>query len=652
MFRPSWLPQFFAIVAWLALQHPASGQHEVTVSLSGSDQGRIFEGVGAVSAGASSRLLADYAEPYRSDILDFLFKPKFGAGFQHLKVEIGGGENSTCGSEPSHAISREELSQPKERGYELWLMKEARARQPGILLECLPWTYPAWVEGAFTPAATDWFVAFLDLARKQQTPLDWVSAAWNEKGTDRDWIVNSLRPTLDAKGYQAVRLQAPDDLDRYWQDFEKYGEDAAYQAAVTAVGYHYVNGREPWTIDQPGHPATAKAKASGKPLWNSEEWSQSGKEWGGVGAFYAARVLNKMYVRDRITKTELWCPIAAFYPTLPWGGTGPMEASSPWSGHYTVWPGIWAIAHTTQFAQPGWQYLDHACGQISPATWKGTYVSLKDPATHDWSTIVCTDEAVRIAFKVGDDLKQGPVHVWHSNDKAQFVQEADLSPAKDGTYAAQLEAASIYSFTTSTGQTKGVATHPIPDDKPFPFPFQEDFKNYAAGQTPKYFSDYKGTFETVQDSDKGMCLTQIVPREGICWDGGMHVPPCTVFGDGKWTDYTISADVKIANGQVEIGARAGADEMKALAYRWVLAKSGTWQLLYQRNILVSGTLADFDPTVWHTLKFVMKGAHLEGWADGVKVVERDDAKKASGLANLGSSYDPNRFANVAVGPAQ
>jgi galactosylceramidase len=31
----------------------------------------------------------------------FPFKPKFGAEFQHLQVKIGGGENSSCGSEPS-----------------------------------------------------------------------------------------------------------------------------------------------------------------------------------------------------------------------------------------------------------------------------------------------------------------------------------------------------------------------------------------------------------------------------------------------------------------------------------------------------------------------------------------------------------------------
>ena len=98
------------------------------IHLDAASPGRVFEGVGAVSAGASTRLLPDYPEPQRSQILDYLFKPKFGAGFQHLKVEIGSGENSTCGSEPSHVVTAEELADPKPRGYEFWLMAEARKR--------------------------------------------------------------------------------------------------------------------------------------------------------------------------------------------------------------------------------------------------------------------------------------------------------------------------------------------------------------------------------------------------------------------------------------------------------------------------------------------------------------------------------------------
>ena len=48
-----------------------------------------YDGHGGLSAGASSRLLADYEEGPRSEILDYLFKPKFGASLHVCKVEIG-----------------------------------------------------------------------------------------------------------------------------------------------------------------------------------------------------------------------------------------------------------------------------------------------------------------------------------------------------------------------------------------------------------------------------------------------------------------------------------------------------------------------------------------------------------------------------------
>jgi len=61
-----------------------------------------------------------------------MFKPKFGANPQHFKVEIGGGENGTCGSEPTPALTREELANPVPHGFEVWLMAEARKRNPQI----------------------------------------------------------------------------------------------------------------------------------------------------------------------------------------------------------------------------------------------------------------------------------------------------------------------------------------------------------------------------------------------------------------------------------------------------------------------------------------------------------------------------------------
>ena len=133
------------LLAGLALTAPAqSGTTNraapLVILLDGARPGRVFEGIGAVSAGASSRLLMEYPRRQRREVLDYLFKPHYGAGFQHLKVEIGGEVNSTDGIEPTHLRSRNEEND--RRGYEWWLMTEAKKRNPGITLDCLAWGAP------------------------------------------------------------------------------------------------------------------------------------------------------------------------------------------------------------------------------------------------------------------------------------------------------------------------------------------------------------------------------------------------------------------------------------------------------------------------------------------------------------------------------
>jgi hypothetical protein len=58
------LPGIVACVAALAAADP--------VVLDGTSLGFMYDGHGALSAGASSRLLIDYPEPQRAQILDLL----------------------------------------------------------------------------------------------------------------------------------------------------------------------------------------------------------------------------------------------------------------------------------------------------------------------------------------------------------------------------------------------------------------------------------------------------------------------------------------------------------------------------------------------------------------------------------------------------
>lgn len=134
------------------------------MDIDGNSVGRIFDGIGAVSAGASSRLLIDYPEPQRGQILDYLFKPDYGASLQHLKVEIGADVNSTDGSEPSYA--RTPTDRNFTRGYEWWLMSEARKRNPNIVLDSLPWGAPGWVGKCYSMKNAQYVAGFLQGANK------------------------------------------------------------------------------------------------------------------------------------------------------------------------------------------------------------------------------------------------------------------------------------------------------------------------------------------------------------------------------------------------------------------------------------------------------------------------------------------------------
>lgn len=99
------------------------------VQLRGDAGGRRFDGIGVVNGGgATSVLLKDYPEPQRSQILDLVYKPKFGASVSALLVEIPGDGNATQGSMPSHMRTRDDLDY--SRGYTWWILREAKKRNP------------------------------------------------------------------------------------------------------------------------------------------------------------------------------------------------------------------------------------------------------------------------------------------------------------------------------------------------------------------------------------------------------------------------------------------------------------------------------------------------------------------------------------------
>ena len=617
-----------------------------TIPINGNDQGRAFEGIGAVSAGANTRLLIDYQEPYRGDILDFLFKPKFGASFQHLKVEIGGGTNSTSGAEPSHAITEAELTSPVSRGYEFWFMKEARNRNPNIILDCLPWAFPYWLDSRFSQDTSDYFVAFLEVARVQWgLELDWVAAAQNEGGTDLSWVTYGLRPTMDAQGFTNVHIQSPDNVWAFWQVFNEFITYPAYDAVVEAVGYHY--------IDQGSHYPSASVIATGKPLWCSED-AVGGGAW--ANAIDMVARMNRLYINGKITKMEIWCPVDSCADGVLYGGVGAMEADTPWSGSYYVRPAIWGTAHYTQFTEPGWVYIESGCGTL---TGNGNYTTLKDPATDDWSIILYAQNAESLTFQLSGGLSTADVKVWKSTSSNIFVQQSNI-PQSSGQFTINCSAGSLYSLTTTTGQQKGQPANPVPAQSDLAYPYSEDFESYAAGVTPKYLSDMQGTFEVAdcKGGRAGNCVQQMVPQVGYTWAWDWcnpHVPMTIIPHDVALSNYQISLDVYIESGEVYAAVRKGATQTDE-GYAFVIDKNGNWRLCYDditdaANTIEQGTITPFDGNIWHNIKVVCIDSQITAYLDAKKICSVTDSRRSLGQAYFGSSFDLNQFDNISISPA-
>ena len=397
--------------------------------MDGSDKGRIFEGIGGVSAGASSRLLIDYPAPQRSQILDYLFKPNFGASLQHLKVEVGGDTNSTDGSEPSHMHTR--TDENYDRGYEWWLMKEAKARNPKIILDALPWGAPGWIGNGkyYSQDMANYIVKFIQGAKKHHgLDIEYVGI-WNETNYDVGYI-KLLKKTLLANGL-TTKIVGADLSENQWKITDDFKLDPELREDVYAIGVHYTRVKGNFYV-------TGSALRSGMPLWSTEDQPFLESGYNGImlqrdwkpGARTWAKILNANYIDGKVTKTETWSPITSYYDNLAAPNSGLMYANTPWSGYYNVQAAVWVTAHTTQFAQPGWRYLDSACGYLKG---KGSYVTLRDPSTSDYSIVVETVDAAEpqeVAFQIAGGLSTGAIHVWQTNASRSLEKLSDIAPAE------------------------------------------------------------------------------------------------------------------------------------------------------------------------------------------------------------------------------
>jgi len=651
---------FFFAIGWLS---PVFADQNV--ELKGDAGGKRFDGIGAVSGGgATSVLLKDYPEPQRSQVLDLLFKPKFGASMSALLVEVPGDANATQGAEPSHMHSRDDLN--FSRGYEWWLMREAKKRNPDLSLDACAWGCPGWVgNGNFwSQDMCDYYVKWIQgLKSVYGLDLDAIGCR-NEKGVNEDFA-KKFRATLDANGLQNVKIHGFDNWDKTKFNWVRHmTNDLVLRNAVAILSNH--------TMTYIPTPPDVQQLAGewNKPIWNTEEHVY---KKGFDCEISLVQAFNENYLNSGVTKIVNWYLVGSVYPMESYSeDPAAMIANSPWSGNYHTREVLWGYAHYGQFSKIGWQYLNGACGRLTNG---GTFVTLKSPGK-DFSVIIETKGAQfvqNVTFKISGGLSTGKLCVWRSNSKEQFVQQDPITPVvdnlADGTFTVALEPDSIYSISTTTGQQKGSFDN-IPAIQKFPFPYYETFDEYSSpqefGYLPHYTADIADVFEIADRPDKtGKYLRQIVSQKPQSW--APEWMPYTIIGDDNWNDYEVSADIYLDDGGwagvmgrvnnvgdgygcapkgyylklaadgsctlVVINGKAGAEELGDAEHQEAVRAAGNSGDKGEKQV-VAGAAKIFDASRWHNLKLQFSGTTINGFVDGTQVLSATNDAFSHGMAGL------------------
>jgi hypothetical protein len=640
-------------------QAPASAAGSVTtlINVDAADTGRIFDGVGAISGGGgNSRLLIDYPAQQRNQILDYLFKPGYGASLQILKLEIGGDANSTDGSEPSVEHTRGVVN--CDAGYEFWLAEQAKLRNPNIKLYGLAWAAPGWIDdGNFWSKGTiDYLMTWMSCARSHGLIIDYLGG-WNERGFNKTWY-EDLHAALAAKHY-ATEVVGDDSG---WDVANDMVKDADFAKSIDIVAAHYSCEGGDGGNANTCH-STQNALDTKKPLWDSESGSQDDNS--GTGPLI--RAITRGYIDAKMAGFLNWPLIAAITSNLPYPTVGLMVAPQPWSATYSVGTSLWATAQVTQFTQPGWQFLDNASGYLGKERTNGSYITLRSPNGADYSTVVETTSASvpsTVMFNIDGNLSKKPVHVWATNlnstsDKDLFVHITDVKPEGSGRYQFTVKPDYIYTFSTLAKAGKGEATAPPP--AALSLPYSDNFDGYRNGGEARYISDMQGAFEVqpCAAGRAGKCLQQMAATKPIEWQDDSDA--FTLVGDPLWTNYVVSVDAELAKpGVLELIGRAGLQKRPQShqeGYYFQVSDTGAWTLLKSnskgnRTVLSYGQGAPLGVASWHRLGLTFHNDQIMASVDGKRVTALTDSSYGAGQIGIGlTGYDTDQFDNLSITPS-
>jgi Glycosyl hydrolase family 59 len=656
-----------------------TGPHRVSIVVNGARPGPVFQGVGAISGGGgNSRLLVDYPAAERTQILDYLFSPHYGASLQLLKLEIGGGGFSSDGAEPSVEPVKGQLN--CGAGYEFWLARQALARNPAIKLYGLQWSAPGWVRssqqgGLWSRADVGYVIDWLRCAKQNNLTVSYVGG-WNEhyQGTPAQeaWFVN-LRAALNAAGFTSTQIVAADEAPREKAMPGGRGDapelasqtvaddmvtDPAFGRAVSILGVHDICG-VPTTGYQCVMAATVQNLAArmGKPLWESELGATpaTGTNPALPGPGGLARALNDAYNQAGVTGIVVWPLLDAIPPDLPYENRGLVMADSPTAGYYQVTPLTWVIAQTTQFTAAGWRYAAGADGNL-PAG--GSYTTYQAPGRSAWSLVAQTSVATaaqQVSIHVTGGLPARVVHVWATNLRGpgEFIPRGEII-GHHGVFTALLEPGYVYTFTTTTGQSHA-GGHPPAIPAAAPMPVRYTAAPDSAGMA-NLLAPIEGSFAYVHG-----VLTQTTVGKPVEWvDVGRSSVPFAIVGQNGWSNYTVAARINLpppgapyVSPGAALIARFQGFKRTSLShfrgYELTIRSDGAWQLIGNGPAIVYFAAGIVSPARTYTLSLTTRGTTISARIDGVQVASVTSTMYQNGPAGLSTlGYYPVRYPSFTV----
>ncbi|MGN0633558.1 MAG: glycosyl hydrolase family 59 [Oscillospiraceae bacterium] len=663
-------------------------------------ENKLFRGQGLISANNSSRLLMDYKTENPDkywEIMNYIFGEE-GMAMTHLKVEMGADINSSSGTEP--AVKRTE-DEPADvtRGAAYQLAADAKSINPDITLDMLWWSEPLWVSNASDVYAAryKWYKETLDAAYNVYgLEFDYVGAVQNERGADTEWI-KYLAKHLDEEtdcpyDYSQIKIVAGDEVCT-WQIADKMLKDEELLNAIDVVGSHYTS----WASAN----ARKLADEYGKELWFSEaspsmsyskgNYRYDGKNSGLAdigGVLDVANRIITMYPGGEMTLYEYQPVVAAYYDGVTYCSKQLIKAAEPWSGAYELDSGFYMSLHFSQFIKKGWAFVDDACYADGSAGGDGhaivnstySYMTASDTETDDYSTVITntTGDTITYNFTVTNlDKADDTVYVWEtrgpdggSYDENYFRKISEITPnASDNTgeytYSVTLKP---YSMITVSTLDVPERTYSGAQSQTLALPYSDDYEysDYSSdylssrGNMPRYTTDEGGAFE-VRNVDGNNVVMHIITPDIKAKEWGSTPNPTTNFGDDRWFNYSVSADVclsesdKPSDNYAGVGLRYNLGANGASGYWAKLCEDGTLYLMRNKMSVDSVSLSGVSAGKWVNLKIEAVQDTVKVYADGelkIEYVSSGASVLSAGRAAYFSSYNNNCFDNFKAEPIE